>query len=339
MTNDRIVIYPGTYNEQIIIPAGKNNLLIESQSGNPTDTIIAPTVLVPATGAVITVAGADCVQINNLTVRGPSIPFEGRIGRDINVIGGGSAIITSNILTFDTTFPRTGLQTGNGINVEAGSSALIVDNTISEYQKTGIRINSGVAGNEACGIVLNNTLNGGGNTNGLIAINGIQIGRGVTALVQGNTVTGHVYNGVDPLSVGILSFDQTGQDVCIMDNIVQGNDIGVELFNATGILIQANNITNNLFYGTFVLPDAVANVFIRNIAVNNPTFDMADFSAGLLSAMTANIYLCNTCETDNRGGAICASTSALASLPVTTDNILTTFILHSPMILPNKSPE
>ena len=69
-------------------------------------------------------------------------------------------------------------------------------------------------------------------------------------------------------------------------------------------------------------------------ALNNTNIDMTDFSIGLSSAMTGNVYLCNICNSDNRGGAICTSVTQIASQgPIPNNEIMPILIPSTP--LPN----
>jgi hypothetical protein len=94
--------------------------------------------------------------------------------------------------------------------------------------------------------------------------------------------------------------------VCIQFNNISTNDAGIVYVDTVGTLTQGNNSSMNTQYGILVGADSFNNVFIQNTALNNGFFDIADFSA-----LTGNVYLCNTCMTDNRGGAICSSMSPL----------------------------
>ena len=301
-SGDEILVFPGTYPEQVTIPAGKDNLTIRSQT--PQAAIITP----PPGGLVgnlsIVTINAQCTRITGFTITGPST-FQGNLRNGIFVTNGGSAVIDNNVITDIRDNPLSGLQQGTGINVDIGS-AQISNNTITSYQKTGIRVN----GAGSCSTVFGNEVTGVGATN-IIAQNGIQISRGATALVRNNTVTGNIYTGPDDVvSTGILLFQEVATaPVCVEFNRLSNNDAGLFLAETIGSLVQGNFSFNNTQFGIVVDADSIDNVFIRNTALGNPTFDIEDDSVGLRSAMTGNIYLCNICFRDNKNGEICASIS------------------------------
>lgn len=306
---DIILVFPGTYPEQITIPAGKDNLTIISQT--PQAAIITP----PPIGLIgnfsIVTVNARCTTISGFTITGPSTT-QGNLRNGIFVTMGGSAVIENNLITNIRDNPLSGLQQGAGINVDMGS-AQIINNIITSYQKTGIRVN----GAESCSAVFNNTVTGVGATS-VIAQNGIQISRGATAIVQNNTVTGNIFTGPGGVvSTGILLFQEVATaPVCVEFNNMSNNDAGLALASTTGTLVQGNNSSNNTQLGILVDSDSTNNVFIRNTALGNPTFDIEDDSVGQLSAMTGNFWLCNTCNKDNKGGAICSSVSEFPELPI-----------------------
>jgi uncharacterized protein len=122
-----------------------------------------------------------------------------------------------------------GCQEGNAIEVRNGpfdttgpdKTVTIADNVVDDYQKTGILVNGSV-----------NALVTGNDVSGLgpvpyIAQNGVQIGFGATASVDGNRIADNWYTGTaDAVSCGLLLFDADGvkqkrntfvanqQDVC-----------------------------------------------------------------------------------------------------------------------------
>jgi hypothetical protein len=296
-SGDQILVFPGNYPEQITIPVGLDNLFIVSQTPQAA-TITAPPGGTVGNNSLVTVL-AQCTHINDFTIAGPST---GLIN-GILVTGGGSAAIGNNLIRDISDNPLSGVQRGHAINVDIGS-AQIIGNRITNYQKTGIRVN----GVGSCSTVLNNIITGIGPTT-LIAQNGIQISRGATAIVQGNTVTGNFYTPAGTESVGIFLFQIVPEaPVCVSFNNLSNNEIGLGLFTTVGALIQGNNSSNNLLYGVQTSVDSISNVFIRNTALNNATFDFLDESVGILSAMTSNLYLCNVCN-NSSPATICSSTS------------------------------
>lgn len=159
----------GSYPEQLIIPATVSNLTITALTPG-SDIIQAP---VGFTGNDLITVQGQCVTINGFEIQGPWNPDTTMVNRQtgIYVTGGGSAIITNNTIQNIHDDPIvTGTQHGNAIDVNQGY-ALIENNQILRYQKTGVRINL-----NSCGVIRNNVITGVGPTN-VIAQNGIQVGR------------------------------------------------------------------------------------------------------------------------------------------------------------------
>src|SRR5207249_3215671 len=99
--------------------------------------------------------------------------------------------------------PHNGNQRGIGIYYRAfltgTTSGHISGNQVFDYQKGGIIAN----GHGTDVIVRDNTVSGLGPV-GYIAQNGIQIGFGASARVQGNSVSGNSYTGSSTVSGGIV---------------------------------------------------------------------------------------------------------------------------------------
>lgn len=310
-TGALILVGPGTYPERPII-LNKNNITLRSTV--PGGAIIVPVLSGGINPVVVTVDGSLCAQILDFTIIAPSGPT-GRNDKGIFVENGGTAIIRGNVITTDTLNPITGFPiTGQGIRIDTGSAALIENNIINNYQKNGITVN--FAG--TCAHIRNNQITGAGPTV-ILAQNGIQISRGATAVVEGNTLTNNFYTGsragpdLTNNATGILIFEDVATaPVCLLSNTLSGNNAGIMFDPASivvnsGVLTQLNNSTNNE-YGILVGTTSCNNTFVQNTVLGNSIFDIADLSMGNGSAGTADVYLCNKCVTDSPVG-ICASTS------------------------------
>ncbi len=319
MNGDTILVSPGTYPEQLLIPTGTNNLTIMSEF--PQAAIITP----PPGGlignlSIVTINGL-CTRISGFTITGPAT-IPDNIINGIFITNNGTAVIDNNFVTNIRNNPLTGSQRGHGIHVTNGA-ALIVNNSVTNYQKTGIRI----VGDDSCSTVFGNTVTGVGATP-VIAQNGILFFGGATGIARNNTVTGNSYTGPeDVVSTGILLFQEpTPASVCVEFNRLSSNDVGLYLVETVGSLVQGNNSSNNTQIGIAVDAGSFGNVFIRNTALGNPVYNFEDDSVGFLSAMTGNIYLCNTCTSDNKNGAICASKSPFPTTEPTTETVLEAFL-------------
>ncbi|MBI3938429.1 MAG: right-handed parallel beta-helix repeat-containing protein [Betaproteobacteria bacterium] len=80
----------------------------------------------------------------------------------------------------------------------------ISGNTVARYQKNGITANGSVAAT-----ITNNSVTGAGPID-YIAQNGIQIGFGATARLEGNTVRGNDYTPSSFVACGLLYFEADG---------------------------------------------------------------------------------------------------------------------------------
>jgi len=184
------------------------------------------------TGAVVQNATAgSTIHVTNLTidVQLSNNPCDADENRLRGILFFGASGTATNVLVLHLGQPGTfGCQEGNGIEArnfagESMSSAdrtqvTISDNTVNDYQKTGILVNGNVDA-----VVTRNVVNGIGPTD-LIAQNGIQIGFGATALVSANTITGNNYTPTSFFSCGIIVVDADGVDRKQQDNLFPPNN-------------------------------------------------------------------------------------------------------------------
>jgi hypothetical protein len=182
---------------------------------------------------------------------------------------GASGTITRNTILAVNKNSRAGVlsscQEGNAIEaVNFGSmpgrmQVKIDNNTIRNYQKTGIVLNG-----EVDGTVVANAVVGAG-PQGFIGQNGIQIGAGASGHVMGNTITGNAYSGSDTASGGIvvasgpLHRSNYSFGVEIEQNTLVGNDVGVWLMQMnerreSPVVPTRVSVTNNV-----ITNDAVTN--------------------------------------------------------------------------------
>lgn len=227
---DTIRVAPGNYVEQVTVPADKDDLRIISTRSRGA-VITAPT---GATGlkAVVQIAGADDVTLRGFVITGPGTADYG-----VAVTADGSATVIDNLITGIRRNPFDGVQTGIGVFVSAGD-ATISGNTLADYQKGGIVVN----GPDSSATILDNTVVGKGLTP-VIAQNGIQVSGGADAVIAGNRVTNHRYDGTSAVAVGILVID--AGSVVVTDNKSAGNEIGVLVQNTTGVAVLGNTTTGN----------------------------------------------------------------------------------------------
>jgi hypothetical protein len=303
---DTINVCPGTYPEQVTIPAGKNNLTLRSTS--ILAAIIKPPVVMVDPGDLVHVAGARNTTLFGFTITGPfpDAQFCSLFARTgVRVDGGGSAnILLNHITKIESTSPSLrGCQ--NGLGILVGSlreaqvgSAQIQGNFIDEYQKGGIVIDN--TGSTAS--IENNVVLGIGPTP-VIAQNGIQISDGANADVTSNRVSDNTYTLAPAFSsTGILLF-QAGSITRITRNNAERNDDNVGTYTTSFARISDNNLTKSTFFdGIFMDFDTSNNRITNNFLRQNAEHDCHDDSAGAGTAGTANFWINNNGRTQNRPG-------------------------------------
>lgn len=297
-SGDLILVQPGVYTETINID--KSNITITSATALGATISFPSSTPVPA--ILIQISGI-CISLKGFRLQGRSIQGTGRIDRIISVTGVGTSIeIINNVITYDTTYPVSATREGIAINIEEGVSALIRNNIISEYQRTGIRIN----GNNTCAILISNQVSS--SLSPLVAQSGIQISRGASAIIRNNAIQNNQFLVEGLRGTGILLIEESNiqQPVCIERNKISNNDVGIYLVMKSGALVQQNTILSSTGIGILVDPLSPGNVFIQNsISSMISQLDINDRTVGSLTGMTANLYLCNTCGRDNRNGTLC----------------------------------
>ena len=245
----RINVCPGTYIEQVTIPAGKDSLQLRSV-GTWQAIIKAPAVMIDPK-AIVRVSGAHDVGILAFTITGPGGFGCDSIRWGVRVDSGGSADILGNHITQIHDTPFSGCQ--NGVAVVVGrfseattGSARIFGNLIDNYQKNGPTVSN--AGSSAQ--ISANRIFGVGPT-AVIAQNGIQASGGATASIRHNFVSGNVYTPQTFASTGILLF-QSGA-VTVDHNTVNTNDVGIYGFlQSAGTAVTMNRARTSTFDGIIV---------------------------------------------------------------------------------------
>ncbi len=143
-------------------------------------------------------------------------------------------------------------------------SGTVTTTTVSGYQKGGIVVD----GPGSSGLILMNTVNGSNRDSlfsSIIAQNGIQISRGASGQVRGNTVSGNTYTGTAPASAGgVLVFGGCGDPlvtgVQVMTNTLTNNDVGIYLNNFDPTCnFAASSSTNDKAVNNTITNDAVTN--------------------------------------------------------------------------------
>lgn len=216
---DRIVVAPGTYVEQVVVPSTLSNLTISSKSGSSSTIIQAPATLT-GSNAIITDLG-NGLEVSGFTIEGPATG----ISAGVLVNGATNAEIENNVIIHVHDVPTSGNQSGYGIEVMGGGNATITGDSISDYQKNGIEI----TGASSSASIWNVTVTGDGPT-AVIVQNGIVFSNGAGGTVS-NSVVSKNQTLLAAESGGILAFN-SGQ-VFIFNNLVFNNDGNIILDGAS----------------------------------------------------------------------------------------------------------
>src|SRR5262249_29429980 len=251
------------YTEQVTID--KELKLVGAGAANTTIQVPAP----PLSGShdIVTIGAMGKVELTGFTVSGP-LPLPAVtcnvLGAGIDVQAGGTANIHDNTIADVRHEPLDGCQEGNGIDLgslpSGAAMATIVNNTIVRYQKRGIRVQG--AGSTAT--VIGNTVMGVGATPE-IAQNGIQVSFGGRATGRGTPVPenecAEATCGPNPLgaqAAGILLFS-AADGTAVTGNSVTGSDIGIYDRADGATTLTGNILTDNRDEG-IVLDQGAATV-------------------------------------------------------------------------------
>ena len=332
--HDTIQVCPGTYREQVAIPAGKDGLTLRSRKRHAA-VIEAPAVMSDP-GDVVRISTSRDVTFEGFKVAGPlpdALFCSGTFTRvGIAVDGGASATIRGNHVTQmrSASDALRGCQNGTAIQVGTRASdvgeARIEDNVIDSFQKSGIVVEH--AGSRA--IVAYNRVTGDGPST-VIAQNGIDVNFGADGVVEGNRVKGESYT-PSPIASGIL-FYQPGR-VRAVGNLVEKADLGIAVVDGAGVEIEENvvvdspgigidldevdtgttgaRVERNVARGSgddsfFASALSAGNRIRENAFLHGSHLDAEDQSSGSGTAGTGNSWEKNLCKTDNKGGALCAA--------------------------------
>lgn len=273
-------VCPGTYQEYVNVPAGKNNLAIKGLGGDPTSSNgPSAVILYPATpnvdpaafdpNALVTITGSTGVSMDSMTVSGPFYDTGCEVAQTIHygvfVIGGASAQLKHDYVTKIRPADQSLFGCQDGVGIRAGSNYLgqvggltLQNSLVDQYEKGGVVVD----GPGSTGQIQNNTINGIGLTN-QTAQNGIQISRHATGSAQGNTVTGNEYtDGTVATSAGILLYADGG-GVSIQKNMLLNNDVALDIESSGNETIQDN-----------VASTSSANIYATGIYLYSETSDL-----------------------------------------------------------------
>ncbi len=231
-----IAVEGGPYEEQLVID--KDLHLVGS--GNPT-------IEAPATREERTISGGDdrvydwvvlVEDVSDFSISGFTIDGkeDGGSNRYTGIlVGNSSGTVEEN----EVVNISGGSEGGTSAIIAVGTQTdiTLANNTVSDFRKGGIVVNS-----EAVGYISNNTVIGDGPID-TIAQNGIQIGFDATGTIIGNTVKDVYYDGTGYHAAGIISIQAS--DVLIENNDIDACDVGISI-SANGQNIENITVDNNI---------------------------------------------------------------------------------------------
>jgi parallel beta helix pectate lyase-like protein len=318
---DMIKVCRGTYVEQVTIPAGKDNLTLFSEGAFQAVLKAPPIMIEPK--AIVRINGAHDITLRHFTIAGPGGGPCDSIRYGVRVDDSGSALITDNHITEIHDTPFSGCQNGVGVLIgrnfeNTTGSGTVVHNLIDRYQKGGIVVDGVIASepppdapdassgsSRSNAEVAYNEIDGVGATP-VIAQNGIQISRSATANVHHNRVSLNNYALPTTSSEAILLFQEIA-GTTVHHNYLFLNDDGIGLFTTAAADVSHNRSERNDFDGVFADTDTASNTISYNRLEGNHLFDCQDDSVGPGTAGTANFWIKNLGNTENRPG-LCKAT-------------------------------
>jgi nitrous oxidase accessory protein NosD len=314
-----VVVCNGTYAEQVVID---HAIVLQGNTGatvvppgGPSDRWVGPIIQVGTLGSdtlqgVTTVKGLivdgqDRADVPG-TARGSLAPVGIRVEN-------ANAVIQGNIVRGVEDPDAFGDQSGLGILVHAANgdtitSAKVTGNTVEDFQKGGIVVDAGTvpgeawtAGGGVLGSVGTNVVTGIGPTP-LTAQNGIQISRGASTSVTGNSVTGTAYTGSSGCDTscdtasGILLY-QAGSGTTVNTNSLSVFDNGIAVQDSNGADIAQNTLNGNRDTETDGCRPVIFGIYAdfsgassgaQAITVENNTLDHLTLSSDLHGCQTGS---------------------------------------------------
>jgi hypothetical protein len=315
LPGDTVKVCPGTYTEQVSVPAGKNGLTISSVVPLAAVLQAPPTIAADLVNfkAIVRISGSQNVSLLAFEVRGPGPAGCDSIRYGVRVDDGASAKIVGNHITEIHDTPFSGCQ--NGVAILVGrdcpvpfcvpadvtfGQAYIANNRIDHYQKNGPTVSNA----RSSAVITNNYVQGIGPTP-VIAQNGIQVSAGAVGYVTGNQVFDNTYSLAPAFgSTGILVFNAGGATK-VGDNLSARNDDNVGVYGTSGATIYGNRLFESTFFdGLYLGADTSNNLIKDNFLRDNAEHDCHDDSTGPYNppALVANRWIGNNGLTENKVG-------------------------------------
>lgn len=315
---DKVLVCPGDYPETVVVETP--DLRIEAQAA-PGEVVLQGSGqrygfhLKNTTGVLLqgfTVQGYD--DANIIIDRGSGNTLRKNIATKGLVDGIELLNTADNIVEQNISFANLGPRSDGIFVHQAGSSRNIIrHNEVFNNRLNGINLNAAGSGN----IVFGNRTHA-------------NVQRGIQNLNSHANVyeNNHVFENTN---IGMLIANNS-RDVTVRNNRLENNTIdGIRVAaGATKNLVEKNELFRNVQNGIILNNNAPANIIRlnlirlsgidgirvndqlsvgntieRNVMRENVEHDAHDNSAGPGTAGTANFWINNKCETDNRGGLLC----------------------------------
>jgi hypothetical protein len=304
---DQIKVCAGLYPEQVRIATP--GLMLFSEV--PLAAVIQAPITMTPPKSIVTVDGATDVTIRQFTIQGPYADVPGCSDAlpdrhtGVRIIDASATLLGNHITAIKDVNPALGgcqdgiaVQVGRRAEAQTGS-AEIRNNLVDDYQKGGVVVD----GPDAYAWVTQNVIDGGGET-AVIARNGVQVGREASADVDHNVVRNNLFvrAGSNDSASGILLFE-TDAHVSTDHNDLERNGIGIAVFEgAIGLLIDHNDVHQSLNGGIAAFTGSAGNTISYNKATGNLPVDCYDETFGPGTAGTANFWIKDMGDTQNRPG-------------------------------------
>ena len=271
--NDTIIVYPGTYTEQVVVPSNLNGLTIEALNpifgnnnngngngnghGDDNDqgnengpnfnfkgpkgpSIIDAPASMSGQDAIIFDNQADNVTVEGFIIQGVATSDPKNLVYGILDTNGWNCNFNNNEILNIADPGSPSAQIGIAIQIQNGGGAYVVNNLIANYQAGGIV----VANTNSAGWIFDDVVQTTPNSN--VAENGIEYLNTGQGVVQGCTVSGNVNPTMASEDIGILLFN-SGQ-VYVVDNTAYGNDGDIALVGPCREIDKPGDSTNYTDY-------------------------------------------------------------------------------------------
>jgi parallel beta-helix repeat protein len=329
--NEQVLVCNGTYREQVTITTDGVDVAAKVVRGA---TIKSPATTLSAPESLVYINGASNAKIRRFVLAGPGPGTVDSLRHGVlveNNAGPGklAARVENNLIQDIRDTEAAANEEGVGVRIGrnflgTAGRAVVLKNEIVRYQKGGVAVD----GAGSFGLVSSNVIRGLGPITSPItpvpAQQGVQVGRGAGADVNGNRITANQYTGSGgEASFGILVFNTTlAKDPRsnlvsrLRTNTVNNNDVGIYLQDVKNQLIDSNRVQGN-GDSSSAAPDGGigifetganlggGNVFKKNETRTNAGLDCEDGTSGAGTGGTGNTWTANR-GVDDSPAAICA---------------------------------